>query len=561
VRKPQLRKPRLRLGRLPLAFAALAAVAGLSVPVAKVIATRVTPSADAANCDKATLQSAAHLANVTVDSAGLNTSGSFTPPAPPAPPAAPAAPAALTTPITGLPAYCGVTLTQADLAGNGIRIVVWLPVKTKWNGDFQGLGGSEYSCGIFYTSLALGIQDGYSTADTNCGHTGYEGTGNWALNGNGTLDQALITDFASAGIHGMSVVGKAVTKAYYARQASYSYFNGCSTGGHEGLVEAQQYPADYNGIVAGAPAINWTKFIPAEIWPQLVMNESHDFLPSCKENAFVKSAVKACDGQDGVIDGVIANPARCGWNPDKLVGLSTPCGVITRTDAAVVGKIFRGPATTSGEPLWYGLERGASLSVLAGTTTNRAGVTTGRPFSVPVSWLGTWLQRNPNWNWRTLTYAQFDELFQQSVAEFSSVLAADNPDLTAFKADGGKILIWHGLADQYIFPQGTINYYQRVRQAMGGPAATDSFARLFLAPGAQHCASAAGPAPANPLAAVVNWVQHGKAPVSILGTITSPVTGAVIRSRPLCMYPLIARYTGHGSVNEARDFSCVQPSG
>jgi hypothetical protein len=198
-----------------------------------------------------------------------------------------------------------------------------------------------------------------------------------------------------------------------------------------------------------------------------------------------------------------------------------------------VGKIWAGPTTTSGEPLRYGLERGASLAVLAGTTTNRVGVTTGDPFS----WLGTWLRRDPNWNWRTLTYAQFDELFQQSVAEFPGVLAADNPDLTAFRNDGGKVLIWHGLADQCIFPQGTINYYQRVRQAMGGPA------------------------PANPLAAVVNWVQRGKAPVSILGTITNSVTGAVTRSRPLCMYPLVARYTGHGSPNEARDFSCVQLSG
>jgi hypothetical protein len=317
---------------------------------------------------------------------------------------------------------------------------------------------------------------------------------------NDTLNQALITDFASAGIHDMSVVGKAVTKAYYTRQARYSYFNGCSTGGHEGLMEAQEYPADYNGIVAGAPAINWTKFVPSEIWPQLVMNESHDFLPTCKENAFVKSAVKACDGQDGVIDGVIADPAKCAWNPDKLVGFRTRCGIITRTDAAVAEKIWAGPTTTSGEPLWYGLERGASLAVLAGTITNPAGVTTGKPFSVPVSWLGTWLQRNPKWNWRTLTYAQFDMLFQQSVAEFSGVLAADNPDLTAFKQDGGKILIWHGLADQYIFPQGTINYYQRVQKAMGGPAATDSFAQLHLRSAIQRNASApvAAPPPARP---------------------------------------------------------------
>jgi hypothetical protein len=539
----RVRKPRLRLGRLPLAFVALAAVAGLSIPVAKVIAMQVAPSAAAANCNTATIQSAVHLAVGTVESAALDTSGSFTPPG-------------TITPITGLPAFCAVNITRMDPAGNAIHIVTWLP--EKWNGDFQGVGGSEYACGIIYISLALGIREGYSTAATDCGHTGPADTGNWALNSDGTLNEALITEFASAGIHNMSVVGKAVTKAFYTRQAGYSYFNGCSTGGREGLMEAQRYPADYNGIVAGAPAINWTKFIPADIWPLLVMNSSHDFLSACKENAFVKAVVKACDGQDGVIDGVIANPAKCDWNPDKLIGLKTPCGVITRTDAAVVEKIWEGPTTMSGEPLWYGLERGASLTGLAGTTTNPADITTGN--SVPVSWLGTWLQRDPKWNWRTLTYAQFDTLFQQSVAEFSGVLATDNPDLTAFKKDGGKILIWHGLADQLIFPQGTINYYQRVQQAMGGPAATDSFARLFLAPGAQHCASAAGPAPADPLGAVVNWVQHGKAPASVLGTITNPVTGAVIRSRPLCMYPLVARYTGHGSMNQAGNFTCVRSS-
>jgi feruloyl esterase len=531
---------------LPLAFIGLAAAGALSVPVvAKVIARQAAPLASAANCDRTTIQSAAHLANVTVNSAAFNTSGSFTP-------------SGTIEPITRLPAYCDVNLTQTDPAGNAIHIVVWLPAK--WNGDFQGLGGSEYSCGISYISLALAIRENYSTAATDCGHTGPESTGNWALNRDGTLNEALITDFASAGIHDMSVAGKAVTKAFYTRRTSYSYFNGCSTGGREGLMEAQRYPADYNGIVAGSPAINWTKFIPAEVWPQLVMKEAHDFLPSCKENAFDKAVVRACDGQDGVIDGVIAEPAKCDWNADKLVGSRTPCGVITRTDATVVNKIWEGPTTTSGKPLWYGLERGASLTGLAGTSTNRAGVTTGNPFSVITSWLGAWLQRNPNWNWRTLTYAQFDTLFQQSVTKFSSVLDTNNPNLGVFKKDGGKILIWHGLADPLIFPQGTINYYQRVQQQMGGPAATDSFARLFLAPGAQHCASAAGPAPADPLGAVVNWVQHGKAPRSILGTLTNPVTGAVTRSRPLCMYPLVARYTGHGSTNQARNFTCVRPS-
>jgi hypothetical protein len=318
-------------------------------------------------------------------------------------------------------------------------------------------------------------------------------------------------------------------------------------------MEAQKYPADYNGIMAGAPAINWTKFIPAEIWPELVMKESHDFLPACKENAFIESAVQAC----GTTDGVITNPDTCDWSPDKLVGFVTPCGVITQQDAAVMTKIWQGPETTQGQPLWYGLERGASLAGLAATTTTN-GVTTGNPFPVAVAWLGTWLQKNPSWNWQTLTYAQFDSLFQQSLSEFSGVIATDNPDLSAFKRDGGKILIWHGLADQLIFPQGTINYYQRVQQAMGGPQATDSFARLFLASGAQHCASAAGPAPALPLNAVVNWVEHGTAPTSILGTTTDPATGVVTDSRPICLYPHFARYTGSGSTTDASSFVCAR---
>ncbi|MBV9379930.1 MAG: tannase/feruloyl esterase family alpha/beta hydrolase [Streptosporangiaceae bacterium] len=285
------------------------------------------------------------------------------------------------------------------------------------------------------------------------------------------------------------------------------------------------------------------------------MNESRDFLPACKENAFTESAVQAC----ATTNGVITNPDECDWNPGKLVGFVTPCGVITEQDAAVMAKIWEGPETTGGRKLWYGLERGTSLAGLAATTTKN-GVTTGNPFPIAVSWLGTWLQRNPSWDWKTLTYAQFDSLFRQSVSEFSDVIATDNPNLSAFRADGGKIVIWHGLADQLIFPQGTVNYYRRVQHAMGGREATDSFARLFLASGAQHCASAAGhaPGPGQALDAVVAWVEHGKAPVSILGTTTDPATGVVTDSRPICLYPRFAHYTGHGSTTEATSYVCAR---
>jgi len=527
--------------RLP-ATAGLAAVVVLAgvVPAAAASANQpaAPPAASGSRCSVSYLRSALHLARVTVDSAAMNTTGSFTAPGQP--------------PLTGLPDFCDVTLTQTDQAGNAIHIEAWLPVS--WNGRFQGVGGGVYACGPFFTETATAIKGGYASAATDCGVPPADAlTGSWALRSDGTLNWPLIGDFSSAGIHDMSVAGKAVTQVYYPSPLRFSYVNGCSTGGREGLMEAQRYPADYNGIMSGAPAINWTKFIPSEIWPELVMKESHDFLPACKENAFTESAVQAC----ATTGGVITNPGACDWNPSKLVGFVTPCGVITAQDAAVMTKIWQGPETTQGRRLWYGLERGASLAGLAATTTSK-GVSTGNPFPVAVSWLGTWLQKNPSWNWQTLTYARFDSLFSQSVSEFSDAIATDNPDLSAFKNDGGKILIWHGLADQLIFPQGTVNYYRRVQQAMGGPGATGSFARLFLAPGAQHCASGAGPAPAQPLDAVVGWVEHGAAPTSILGTTTDPATGIVTDSRPVCRYPEFARYTGHGSTTDASSFVCAR---
>jgi feruloyl esterase len=530
-------------GRRPL-LAVLATLAMLGGVVPAVAAAANKPAAPPARsgprCSVSYLQSALHLAHVTVDSAALNKTGTFTPPPP-------------QQKLTGLPHFCDVTLTQTDPAGNAIHIEAWLP--NPWNGRFQGVGGAVYACGPFYDEMAAAIQGGYASAATDCGVPPADLlTGSWALRSDGTLNWPLIRDFAFAGIHDMSVAGKAVTGAYYPAPLRFSYFNGCSTGGREGLMEAQRYPADYNGISSGAPAINWTRFIPSEIWPELVMKQAHDFLPTCKENAFTESAVQAC----GTTDGVITNPSACTWNPGKLVGLVTPCGVITKQDAAVMEKIWRGPETAQGKQLWYGLERGASLSGLAATTTSSKGVTSGSPFPIAVSWLGTWLQRNPSWNWKTLTFAEFGRLFGQSVREFSGVIATDNPDLSAFDRDGGKIIIWHGLADQLIFPQGTVNYYQRVQQAMGGPGRTGSFARLFLAPGAQHCASAAGPAPGQPLDALVNWVEHGKAPDSILGTTTDPATNVVTDSRPLCAYPSFARYTGDGSTTQASSFTCAR---
>lgn len=540
-------RPRTSLRSL---FAALLIVVSLAIDPSGHAAQS---AARAASCSTASLRARVHLNRATVDSAQSNSSGAFAPPSDDL---------QFGGPFTGLPVYCDVMLTQVDATNNPINIEVWLP--SEWNGRFQGVGGGGYSCGINYGDMTTALEAGYATASTDCGRPGSWLDGSFALNADRTLDLPLVTDFASAGIHDMSVDGKGVTSAYFAEDPAYSYFNGCSTGGREGLMEAQRYPDDYNGIVSGAPAINWTRFVPAELWPQLVMKQAHDPLPTCKEQAFTNAAVKACDGLDGVIDDVISDPTACHWNPDELIGLRTACGTITATDAAVMAKIWQGPtvdkrearASESREPnLWYGPELGTDLTNLAGTTAID-GTITGEPFILAVGYLGTWVQHELSWDWRTLTYPRFVQLFNQSVLQFSSTIATDNPDLSAFRSKGGKILIWHGLADSLIFPQGSIAYYRSAQRTNGGAKATDSFARLFLAPGADHCVSANGPAPTDPLAAVVDWVEHGQAPAAIPAALTDPLTHQVTLTRTLCAYPLVSRYDGHGSPDSSRNFHC-----
>lgn len=436
-------------------------------------------------------------------------------------------------------------------AGDSVTVDVWMPIEG-WNGRFQGVGGGGYLGGS-PQSLAAPVSQGYAAAVTDTGHPGADG--DFALTENGHLNWRLIEDFAYLGVHDMTVVGKAVTAAFYERPARYAYWNGCSTGGRQGLAEAQRFPRDYDGILAAAPAINWSRFIPAEFWPQLVMRSAGDVLPPCKFNAFQAAAVSACDTVgDGVRDGVIGDPARCRFDPRTQIGTTTPCGDITAQDAAVVEKILAGARTTGGRFLWYGLRPGASFAGLANTRTT-GDTTAGVPFPITLTHLGIWVQRNPAWDWTTTSRRRFEELFARSVALFTDVIGTDDPDLRPFARSGGKVLIWHGQADQLIFPQGTVGYYERVKAAMGGAAAAEGFARLFLAPGVAHCAGGPGPQPDDPLSALINWVEHGRAPQTLTGVVRDP-NDAITQTRPICRYPKVAAYNGHGDVTKASSFAC-----
>jgi feruloyl esterase len=267
-------------------------------------------------------------------------------------------------------------------AGDEVNVDIWMPV-ANWNGRFEGTGGGGESGGS-PANLPGPVQAGYAAGSTDAGHVG--NSGSFALNPDGTLNWPGIRDFAYLGIHDMTVVGKALVSAYYGTAPEYAYFNGCSTGGRQGLMEAQRYPTDYNGIVAGSPVVNYTQFHSMQLWGELVMLKANDFVPSCKFAAFREAAVAACDALDGVSDGVIGDPRQCHFDPASLVGTETSCGTITQTDADVVDQIIAGPRYQDGRFMWYGLPWGATFT---GPGVNDTAVVngqlTGQPFFATLS--------------------------------------------------------------------------------------------------------------------------------------------------------------------------------
>ena len=451
--------------------------------------------------------------------------------------------------LANLPPFCRVALTVQPQ----IRIEVWLPTALStvggggWNGNFRGEGGGGYAGNISYGGLAEGIRNGYATASTDTGHPTAAG-GTFALNADGSLNRQLIGDFAERSLRELATKAKAIISAYYGTPAKHSYWNGCSTGGRQGLMAAQRFPEEYDGLAIAAPAINWDRFIPSELWPQIVINKTVGApIPAAKLTLATKAAIAACDANDGVTDGVLNDPRKCTYDPHALVckpdGDSTSC--LTSKEADAVAKIWNGPTSAAGRRLWFGLERGTPLNFLAG----------GMPFPIATTHVQYWVHQDPKFNWQMLSEADFEAELRESQNKFRDVIGTDDPRLDRFLKRGGKMIIWHGDADQLIFPRGTINYFERVRAANGGAKRVDGSIRVFLAPGVGHCGGGDGPAPIGVLQDVVNWVEKGIAPKTLQAS-RKKADGTTL-TRPLCPYPTTAKWTGKGSADEAANFVCV----
>jgi len=440
--------------------------------------------------------------------------------------------------VTNADGSCRITATVTHPpSGDRVKIFIALPMKG-WNGRFEGTGGGGFSGGGPF-GLRGPVRQGFAAGATDTGHEGMNGS--FGLDANGRLNWQGIEDNAYLGIHDMTVVGKALTKAFYGKAPRYSYFVGFSTGGRQGLMEAQRYPEDYDGIVSGCPAINWHKFVVASLWPQVVMASSSNRVSTAKLRAATAAAIAACDAMDGVTDGLIDDPSRCSYGPEALVGTQVGDSKFTEADADVIRKIWEGPRAQDGSFLWYGLSRGADLSMLAGA----------RPFSIPMDWVRYFLVQDPKWDISSLTPAEFERLFRQAAEEYGAVFGTDNPDLSRFRDHGGKVIIMHGQADQLIMTEGTIDYYKRVMQQMGGREKVLPFARLFLIPGAGHGNGGVGNGGTD---AVVRWVEEGVAPEKLINR------GQNGRTRPLFPYPAVAKYKGTGSTDDADNFVSTMPA-
>ena len=469
----------------------------------------------------------------------------------------------------GVPAFCRAVLMDTPVADSAIPIEVWMPAKG-WNGKFRGIGNGGLAGSVNYPEMAVAVNQGYASGSTDTGHSGSPVDGSWALG-----HPEKVIDFGYRAIHEMTVKSKAIVEAFYAEPAKRNYFAGCSNGGRQALMEAQRYPADYDGIISGAPSYNATHLIVGFLYNSRALTQDPEaYIPAAKLPAIHDAVLAACDSADGVADGVINDPPNCHFKPAALVckGPETNACLTTK-QAHTLDILYAGSHDSKGNLISPGYLPGSELGGngwgpwITGPAPGQSGI-----FALAVQYFTNFFQKDPNWDYKT---AVIDDVLKVSIAKNAHAMEASDPNLRPFVARGGKLILYHGWNDPTYSAPNTVNFYNDVRKAIGSRE-THSSVRLFVVPGMQHCGFGAGawyfgqgglPTAALPddaqhdiNLALEAWVEKGVAPDSMIA-VKFPEKlplDQVLMTRPICAYPSVTKYKGSGDTNDAANFTCAK---
>jgi feruloyl esterase len=434
-----------------------------------------------------------------------------------------------------------VTATLTPTSDSDIKTEIWLPA-SGWNGKFQAVGNGGWAGTIPYPALAAAVRAGYAGAGTDTGHTG--NNADFALG-----HPEKLMDLAYRSIHEMTVESKSVIHAYYGSPAKFSYYNGCSQGGRQGLAAAQQYPEDFNGIIAGAASWNQMRAHGAREALNLIVNKDGDsVIPPSKYRMIHEAVLNACDALDGVKDGVIENPQQCKFDYSALL-----CKAGDGADCLTKGQVESAKAMTSplkdprtGKILFDG-------HLMPGSELGWATLGGPEPLTLATSGMRNVVFQDRNWDYHKMDISTD---IDRAAKSDKGVMYSGDPNLKPFFAHGGKLLMYHGWSDPQVNPLNSVIYHNNVLKTVGKEKAANSIA-LFMIPGMNHCAGGPGTDTFDKVKVIEEWVEQGKKPTQIVASHL--LNGQVDKTRPLCPYPQVAKYKGAGSTDDASNFSCVAP--
>jgi feruloyl esterase len=438
-----------------------------------------------------------------------------------------------------LPEFCRVAATLRPSADSDIRIEVWLP-SAQWNGKFQAIGNGGWAGSIPYPQMAAALADGYATAGTDTGHTG--GTAAFAVG-----HPEKVIDLGYRAVHEMTVQAKALINSFYGRAQQFSIWNGCSQGGRQGITAAVRYPADFDAVIAGAPAVNWMNLHAGRMAANRAANRSEAAtIPPDKYSLIHNAAMAACDMNDGVKDGLIENPLSCRFDPRVLQCTGTDTAACLTAPQVESARALYAPVVdpNTGQEILPGLAPGSETTwaVAAGA----------RPVSTALEAFKYLVFANPNWDPATFNAAT--DIERTLRADSNDVLNSSSTDLKAFFDRGGKLLMYHGWSDAQVTPLNSIGFFQKVVSRFG-PRVANTSIQLYMVPGMSHCFGGPGTDVFNKVAAVEQWMLAGTAPERIPASHVT--NGVVDRTRPLCALGRVAKWTGSGSTDDAANFACV----